>query len=62
MRRNFLLFYLSTKRKIYFLEKTKMESDNIESVVPDTNNLSHLMIKKELCNESENVILDEVNM
>ena len=39
-----------------------MESDNIESVVPDTNNLSPLMIKKELCNESENVILDEVNM
>ena len=38
-----------------------MESDNIESVVPD-NNLSHLMIKKELCNESENGTFDEVNM
>ena len=39
-----------------------MESDNIESVVPDTNNLSPLMIKKELCNESENVTFDEVNI
>ena len=36
-----------------------MESDNIESVEPEYN-LNHLMIKKELCNESENVILDEV--
>ena len=37
-----------------------MESDNLESVDPEEN-LNHLMIKKELCNESENVILDEAS-